>query len=784
MRMYGCELKKFLSNKFVLFFLVVVIAIDIGISFNRVLSEDDDIFNIDQDLLHEAIELNKNDEIAFNNEFIRIMTVIAEYNNQKLEVEAVGEVFDSDNYTHMQKKQFAFMAALGYKYYTENYEIKIKSVITAAEKNIADYESVRIGENTFLYRNQENVISIYTESIAIALEYESVKGWNEYFSFLYSNLLIIIFLLIAIPNIVLIEENTGLNKIISTTKKGQFGLFKAKFLTCITITSLLTLLLSILPLGIVALTEGLSTANSYIQSIETFAFCPIVATIGEVFLYSVCIKLLVYNSISVLILFIATLFGRYQHTFITSLTILIIQYIIYTTEFLNYNNFFALTNIFFSVDTSAVLMRYYGVDIFGFAVSHLKTITFLYAFILVLFGTACAFVYSKLIRIKIFSVKEKSKNIVLEKAINFIKSIRIPVPHNLFSYELYKLLIAKKMIIVIIGVVVLKVFVSDIVYTFEISGTEKIYKNYMIKLEGEMSEEKREFVISEREHITEVMNSLSLYQARFQENTISSEEYSKFMSEYNIAEIKNKALQRVESHVEYIDKMEVKGVDAYFVYETGWSNLFFKDFDYILFFLVLIIFSGIYADEHRLDIVQILRTTKKGRRKFFRIKLELCIGLTTVLILVFGSIDAHFLSSNTFPLETAPIASLEKFGDVSGHLASMSISEFLPLALMTRFITLIILSVIILSLSQLLKQQMAVLGVTLVGVLLPFALIKFGLAEAGYIAITNLLSGAEYYTLSASAGILSDFGLAVIFISIIITVTCFVYIKAYKKWVI
>jgi len=48
------------------------------------------------------------------------------------------------------------------------------------------------------------------------------------------------------------------------------------------------------------------------------------------------------------------------------------------------------------------------------------------------------------------------------------------------------------------------------------------------------------------------------------------------MMEYNAADIKNRALQKVESHAEYIDKMEAKGINAYFIYDTGWNNLFLK----------------------------------------------------------------------------------------------------------------------------------------------------------------------------------------------------------------
>ena len=353
---------------------------------------------------------------------------------------------------------------------------------------------------------------------------------------------------------------------------------------------------------------------------------------------------------------------------------------------------------------------------------------------------------------------------------------------NLYGYESFKLLLANKTILIIALFVFVKVLLADSIYGVNRSYEDEIYKDYMTTLEGEITEEKRQYIINERRELDEVLTKKSVMDSQYANGSITHEEYREYYLKYNIAETKDKVFKRIESHAVFIDKMATEGKTAHFVYDTGWNDMFFSEFDFVLFLLFLFIFSGVFADEYRAGFDQLLKSTKKGRSKTFKAKFLVCGTAAFVLTMVFIGIDIlYLLKYNFLPASSSPLVSIEGFSVVT---SGVSIINYAVLMFTVRIIGFMLLHIIVTSISELLRRNITVLGTVTIATILPYMLVKFGLADAGYISLPAILSGTDYFLLSAEAGILGDFGLLVFFL-VVLTLTCIVLIRrSYKTYCI
>lgn len=352
---------------------------------------------------------------------------------------------------------------------------------------------------------------------------------------------------------------------------------------------------------------------------------------------------------------------------------------------------------------------------------------------------------------------------------------------NLYGYESFKLLLAKKTIFVIALLIAVKVFLADSVYAAGRSYEDDIYKDYMTKLEGEMTEEKRQFIIDERQRLNEIIAKKSLIDAQAASGSITGEEFTKFFSQYSIAEVKSRVFQRVESHAAYIDRMASEGKNAYFLYDTGWKKMFFADFDFVLFLLFLFIFCGVFADEYRSGFDQLLKSTKKGRSNTFKVKFIIG-GITAfALTLVFSVLDIVFLLKyNTFPAHSAPLVSIEEFGAAS---SGISIINYTAVMFAVRIIGFMILYVIITTLSELFRRSITVLGTVTITAVIPYMSVRYGFPDAGYLSLPAILSETEYFLLSAKARV-GDFGVLIFFLVFLIFVCAVLIRRAYRRYCI
>ena len=279
--------------------------------------------------------------------------------------------------------------------------------------------------------------------------------------------------------------------------------------------------------------------------------------------------------------------------------------------------------------------------------------------------------------------------------------------------------------------------------TFE----ETLTIEYMNVLQGEVTEEKRQYV----EHVTQEISDIqSQYEKKikaYQNGEISYEDFTAYITAYNKAMEKKDTVENLAARLDRIDALAMEGKRVDFVFEVGWERVFSCGVDYYLAVFLILILSGIYAFEKRHNFSAILYSTKNGRLKTAHVKLYITLllsGLTGLVsfayrvILVAASIGLSCANS--------PAASIARYESFGGSLFAL-----LLLSGFWRILGAAVLGLLCFSLSVLFERSLPVMTLAALSVLAVPLLHVFDVTAMDDLMLGGMLGGMS--------PILSDVGI-------------------------
>ena len=144
------------------------------------------------------------------------------------------------------------------------------------------------------------------------------------------------------------------------------------------------------------------------------------------------------------------------------------------------------------------------------------------------------------------------------------------------------------------------------------SFSDAVYKEYMTKLGGPITDEKRQFLADERAMIEDILSRKEEMQQKYARDEITYEEYYDYITKYNYASSRDEYFKIVERHAAYIDRMKAeKGLDAHFVYDTGWRAVF-SGFDFTLYAAIALLLREFCRRTFLALVIRQLRTDFAG----------------------------------------------------------------------------------------------------------------------------------------------------------------------------
>lgn len=456
--------------------------------------------------------------------------------------------------------------------------------------------------NNYSNKNIEKTVKDYSELQGIEPNFQSGKWIEVATEFYITDILIILMVCLIIYISIFYEKEKNLHAVIRVSKYGKLHTAICKLmafqLSCIIITVIFyggNLVYSFVNLSIPNLSYT-------IQSIAIFSTTTLKISISIYLLIFLISKAIVFIIIGNIMLLIAIMSCYIFIPYISIGFIMVASYtmwkvIIPTSKYA----IFKYLNLVGLLDINKVFGEYLNINILNAPINLYKLwLIFVIAF-LALINIAIVIAYCRIKKISVRSINFKRKKFS---------------PHtSLFKHELYKILIMKKGILII----VLFIMATAYLYTnnsYYISGGELKYNQYMKKLEGKLTSEKEEFLYKEKEKfenaekkVEEIDKSLRDKEITMMQANALKEEYNKILSNYN-------TFQKVWEKYEFIKKHE----GSEFVYDSAYKMLFnyndniFKIAAILYFTVIIFVLSVVFPMEYSNSQYRILNTTLLGKK--------------------------------------------------------------------------------------------------------------------------------------------------------------------------
>lgn len=211
---------------------------------------------------------------------------------------------------------------------------------------------------------------------------------------------------------------------------------------------------------------------------------------------------------------------------------------------------------------------------------------------------------------------------------------------SLVTVEVYKQLICRKNICIILAAVALQCIASAVYYKPQSNINEILY--HINRVKGPVTEDKLKIISDEGEYKSKAISDYEKAKDDYKNGLITQEEYQKYENRYNYAEYVNYAYRRLCERRDYLLTASAKHPGVAFIYDEGLKRFFGVSFDIVSVALILLLGSGIFSLEYELGFHAIMRASKRGRSEIFRAKCVYALMLAIILYAVLTGISLLF----------------------------------------------------------------------------------------------------------------------------------------------
>lgn len=585
--------------------------------------------------------------------------------------------------------------------YIAGYRSDIERVIRLAERNIADLSG---GGDSFVIRYQKKVIENYTAILGSGQIPERISGFDEYVAMSGQISLLLFLVVILGSRIILCEHDSRMKPFLCISKRGNRTYVNKLWLMLI-LSFGLSAVFSILNLTVCGIKFGFSGLQAPVVSVQSMEFCPypmsIIGYILTVYVISSALTFLV----ALLSAGVGKLSGSYIFTFLSGGAVCTCLYLS-------------------GFDLGSLFTRYRALNLFGIAVDSLP----FYAILLLLTGVLLGVIFCLVgNRQTLFGERmHRAENLLLEKTDAVRKKVlkrkgpRRIRRHGLYVYELKKIFISSKLILLVMLLLGAKIY-----FCIENDGQndpyEREYYRLCTELGGELTEDKSATITIGLAQCEAILSRYEEMKAQVQNGLITSEEYNEYLQKLYAAEVRQSAFLRLDEQRRHIESLRNAGKKAEIIYDSGWKTLFVAGPDLYLYALTLLLFAGIYSFEYKSGMDRVLPSVKHGGYVLDRTKFLTAATVTAVLYLIFTATDIMSLT-RMYPLENLSAPALS----VIGIPMPMNTPLLLYAALfeLKRMLGFVLLSVIVCFASKLLRKLYLIIPTVAALTLLPHMLIK------------------------------------------------------------
>lgn len=677
-----------------------------------------------------------------------------EFNNQKIDLKRYG-----DQQLYQDVDEIITR--------TEGYNRTIEKVLKSSYSKIRE---IGILPGNYVYEYQVALISHYTPLAELDIPTEPVRGWEEFFTLKTPVIFQTVTILGIFVSIFITEKRVRSLNILHISKKGGSPLIGAKLLTAGIYSLILTLLFTLTPMLILAVTTGFTTPHQYVQATAALHLCPYELTMGQYLLLLIGVKIVVFFVLSLVIAVLGQLVGSELIVLSSGAVFMVLSYLLSTVtdtasplfEMRRFNFFDAAFGTFY-------FERYRALNLFG---NHIALIPFTAVVLIMITAAVLAVSFIVGFRSRLLTAQPKQSRKKAEKVRKQKKSAPIRTGSmSILGYEFTKNLLNPKGMCIIAAALAVKIVVSAVTFMPVETNSELIYRDYILDLKGTVTEAQDAYIDEENSYISKSLADYARAEVDYREKTIGYEEFRTFTERKNYAELVEKPFERVierQMYVKRAQSAEEGFENIEYIYEEGLKQFLFSFFDVVLVMLCLALLSDLFSREYQSGFIMILSLTKYGGRRTFLAKYLFGFITVSVLYLLFTAVDLVMLTKNYDMYYLA--SGLMSAPDLWSLGWNLSVGEYMVLYKAISYIGFLLTGCMMISISLLTKNVLISAIVSLGIAFIPAFVGFFGVDAIGWIDLTAVLNPSMVKEILPQ--------------SVILVIGCAVlFVLARRKWV-
>lgn len=582
-------------------------------------------------------------------------------------------------------------------------------------------------ESGYSVRNKEKTIKVYEKMESVTVQPSPSLGIELFSASTLTDFLALILIIYAVFSIWIKDQEEGMQNLLRACFRGRKSLVAVKAAAGVFVCLVIELLLYGGTLFISWKSYGLGDLTRFLPSVSMFRQTAWPVRVWEFLLLFLIAKLLAYSMCMLLFSFFA---GK-VHT--STATILVSGIVIGGSRLTygqisgdSYAGIFKYLLPYGLLQTQDVFRIYRNMNLLEYPVN----LAAAYGVVLVL-GIAV------LVFFLLRGADQKNSRVSRHK-VSVMKWRRMKSGHHrldecggVLLNELRKLLIDRKvlLILVVLGLLQGYLYKGETVRYY--NYTEYCYRQYLDVLSGELTPEKEAYIEEEKERFAELLNE--------QDQTAAGlgSDLEKQLQAYE-------AFCRVLDYFDYLRENHL----TYMVYEPAYEELTasagngkdaFLAFEMMAFMVLCA--TQIYGPDDQLHMSRLCRMTLYGRKRaeLIRVGISACIGgailCLSYLPFLINVVEMYQISAEEFFYPVGCLRSLNAYGN------HMTIGGYLLLLSAFRFLFLNLGGFIVCFLSEKLKSVMNTVMLGFVLLALPFGILMLSEAVAPFLTLYSPLLG-------------------------------------------
>lgn len=782
-KILGYEFKKLFSNKSVISSIIILIIISIlgfynnQIKYNDILIDNlDRYYELEEQYKNNLEGLKELEEELINYTSIYYMYIENDNNymviddEEKEIIEKFNKSIYSNDINKLNLDLYLIEILSDQINHVNTYKDYLKSVEEDKDKLLK--VSIFHKKGSFSYNNIIKTAEDFQKLNSVETSVGIEKGVTAISNYWISDLSILLIIIILSINIFLQERENEILNLLKANKKGRQPLIITKLITMIlsviTITAFVYFSLMIISDKL----YGFGDINRSIQSISNFRECNLLISVKEYLVLFIIFKIFTSIMISVIVTMIIQLNKNVTKSYIAVVTFIFLSYMFY--KFIPFNsalNALKYINIFSFLSVGKLVGEYININFFTKAINLFSIYKIMLATVLPTFIGINILIF---IKEKDIKGKEFNLNIFLKLK---SKISRMTIPSTLFFNEIYKIIIENKAYVVILIAVFISISNININEERSYDNDTIIYKNYINKLSGVLTQGKEKYLEREQQKLYSIGDQKLKNEYLLKNNKITRDQYEKNLIKLEVLNKKVEAFDEVYNQYQYLKYIrDRKNINVHFIDKNIKEELFNLKSELnngiYLSILLIIILSNIFAKEYKSGAIILIQGSKE-RKKLFLYKFIISYIITVILlILVYMPTYINVIDEFGIEFLKAPIQSMEQYMNIS---ANLTIIQFIILESILKCIGVICITTCIVCLSLLSKNHITTIIISTI-LLIPSILMRLiGINLNENISISNIFSLNE--SLSYKSGI--SFNI-IYFISIIILVVGIVFVTQKK----